>query len=66
MILMREVEFVCPKCGTSFTVKADYFIPGVQGFWNEITFVDPTKPRHCPKCCEEFIAILREDLCHEL
>lgn len=58
---MKKVEFVCPTCGNSFTVEADYIIPGVEGFCNEVTFVDPTRPRHCRKCFDEMISKLVGD-----
>ena len=59
---MSEVEFICPKCGTKFAVEADYFIPGVEGFCNGLTFMDPTTPRLCSRCSEETIKEMISEL----
>lgn len=61
-MLMRKMEFICPKCGTEFTVEADHFMPGVEGFCNDLKFVDPTTPRHCPRCAEEMIKEMISEL----
>lgn len=62
MISMRNMEFICSKCGTKFTVEADHFIPGVEGFCNGLTFIDPTMPRYCSRCGEEMIQEMISEL----
>ena len=53
---MKKVKFICPRCGSKFTVEADYVMPGIEGFCNNVKFVDPTTPRECSKCFEEMFA----------
>ena len=59
---MRNMEFICPKCGKKFTVEADHFIPGAEGFCNGLIFIDPTTPRLCSRCGEETIKEMISEL----
>lgn len=60
---MPTIEYICPTCGTRFTVDYDYIIPGVSGFVigydGQKTFGDPDTPMHCSKCTDEMLAKLK-------
>lgn len=58
--LKGTCELICPRCGKSHIVEADYFTPGIRGtIVNSkgvpVTFVDPTEPHFCDACIEELL-----------
>ena len=60
-----ERAFKCCRCGNEFTIVADYFIPGINGFINDSdgnsnVFVDPTDEHMCPTCLDVMIGKIVE------
>ena len=61
-----ERTFKCCRCGDEFTIFADYFIPGINGFINDgdgnsNIFVDPTnEDMMCPTCVDVLIGRIVE------
>ena len=56
-------EFICPVCGKTHRIDADYFIPGVSGITIDdsgkpVLFVDPNEPQACKACVDAVLAEL--------
>lgn len=60
---MKVLKCTCRKCLKEFELRADFLIPGVEGFMNmgsgQVEILDPTRTeRLCDFCCEVELAKL--------